>query len=72
MSEANDSVARVLRGIKAEQKLSVRVIVERTGIPTTTVNRMLSGQRDIKITQLFKLAECFGVELADVFRKAAG
>lgn len=57
----NKGIARALRGFKAEAKLPVRVLHDRTNIPTATINRILNGERDIRVTHMAVLAEAMGV-----------
>lgn len=70
MTDHNERIAAALRGFKAEAKLSVRVLFERTGIPTATLNRNLNGEREITVAQMAVLADAMGVTPMHVMRRA--
>ncbi|WP_161805490.1 helix-turn-helix domain-containing protein [Frigoribacterium sp. RIT-PI-h] len=66
----NDRVATALRGFKAEAKLPVRVLHERTNISTATINRILNGELDIRVVHMAALAEALGVTPMQVMQRS--
>jgi transcriptional regulator with XRE-family HTH domain len=68
--DINQALAAELRAAKGAAKLSVRVLVERSGLATATLNRMLNGERDIKVSQLYLLADALGVSPVQLVERA--
>lgn len=68
--DINRAVAAELRAAKGVAKLPVRVLVERTGIPTATLNRLLNGERDIKVSQLYALTDALNVSPVKLVERA--
>lgn len=59
-SPLNLALAAELRGERVALGLTIADLIARTGIPKSTMLRVLSGERDINVTQLAQLAEAMG------------
>lgn len=68
--DINQALAAEIRAAKGAAKLPVRVLVERSGIATATLNRILNGEREIKVTQMYLLADALGVAPAHLIERA--
>jgi len=69
---ANAKIAYVLNRMKWASRKPVRQLVEETGIPTATLNRALSGERDMRMTQFMLLSYAVGSSPAEVIDLAWG
>lgn len=70
-SGLNAAVAAVLRGRKAEERLTNQELAERAGIPVVSVQRYLDAKRPIPVSVLLALAEAMGTTPAHVVDAAA-
>lgn len=68
----NTAVAKVLSEYFEEKDFGEARLVRATGIPRATVRRYLSGERDIRVAELRKIADAFEVPLAVILAKAEG
>jgi DNA-binding Xre family transcriptional regulator len=67
----NAEVAAELRAERARTRVTVREIVERTGISKSAVLNYLNGQRDIPVPALFEICAVLGVDAAEILDRAA-
>lgn len=56
------AVAEQLRMQAARQRMSLRDLAARSGVPYPTVRKSLSGERMIDVEELFKLTAALGVK----------
>lgn len=66
----NAAVAAELRAERARTRLTVREIIERTGISKSSVLNYLNGQRDIPVPALFEICAVLGVDSGDILDRA--
>lgn len=64
---AEVNVARRLAALRAESKLTLREVAERTGLSDAYLNRVERQKTPINIANLEKVAAAFGVSLASFF-----
>lgn len=64
------AVARQIRAERAARGWSQGELVERTGIPKSTLRRLESGERVQDVTQIYKIASVFGLDLPEFFSRA--
>lgn len=60
------SVRAAIESARREAGLSQRDLEERTGISQTTLSRILSGRREVKMTEIIKIAEATGCVVAQL------
>lgn len=61
MDEYNTKIAAILRYLYSESGLSYNQISKLTGLSTSTVFRVINGEREITVSYLEKLCRVFGV-----------
>ena len=66
----NTAVAKILSDIFAAKDFGEARLVRATGIPRATIRRYLSGERDIRVAELRKIADAFEVPLAGILTQA--
>lgn len=68
--EYNASVATVIRSERAIRMMTLRDLSEKTGIATTNLLRIEKGERDIKLTDLWAIADAFEMDAQEMLKKA--
>lgn len=66
----SESLAAVVRGELAAQRITQRMASEGAGIPLTTLHRKLSGRAPFNVVELAALAEILGVSLTEFAQRA--
>jgi transcriptional regulator with XRE-family HTH domain len=69
-SPLNLALAAELRAERVAINMTIEELRERAGITKPTMLRILSGSRDINVTQLAKLAQAMNITAEDLFRRA--
>lgn len=64
------AVAAQLRAERAASGLTIDDLTARTTLGRASVFRYLSGERDIKMSALFELANALGVSVGELIRRA--
>jgi predicted transcriptional regulator len=54
-------MGHTLRHLMAEQSMTWVVLQDRTGMAPSTLNSLLQGKSDCKVSTLYKLADAFDV-----------
>ena len=57
--DMNQAIAKAVSAERAISGMTVRELSEASGIPVSTLMRILSAERDIKINQITQLARAF-------------
>jgi len=70
MDDYKNSVAAQLRAEISAAHMSVSEFVRRSGIPRPTLDRYLSGERDMPLGVLYKASEILGVEPPTILKRA--
>lgn len=65
-----EAVGAVLRGARAEARLTQDEVEEATGIPPISLNRIENAKRDINVERLAKLAELYDMTPHEVMVRA--
>ena len=68
--DMNQAVAKAVSAERAISGMTVRELSEASGIPVSTLMRILSAERDIKINQISQLARAFHTTAADIVWRA--
>lgn len=68
--DMNQAVAKAISAERAISGMTVRELSEASGIPVSTLMRILSAERDIKINQITQLARAFHTMPADLVWRA--
>lgn len=63
-------VAEEIRAEIARQKISVRDLSEMTGIPKSSLARIVDGSRSPRITDAEAISRAVGIKLSDLIRRA--
>ena len=66
----NTAVANILRARKERMGITFDALADASGLPRSTVSRMIYGKRDIKIYALRRLATVLELDVGDVLDKA--
>lgn len=66
----NHAIAKAISAERAIAGMTVRELSEASGIPVSTLMRILSAERDIKINQIAQLARAFHTTPADLVWRA--
>lgn len=66
----NQGIAKAISAERAIAGMTVRELSEASGIPVSTLMRILSAERDIKINQISQLARAFHTTPADLVWRA--
>jgi transcriptional regulator with XRE-family HTH domain len=69
-SVLNTAVAAEIRAERAAKNMTAAQLAKAAGIPIGTLHRVLSGERDINVTQLGKIALAFGTTVEHIMRRA--
>ncbi len=65
------AVAAELRAERAATRMSIRTLSEESGIPEVSLNRYLSGKRDIPGSVLLSLGEALSIDPGVLLDRAA-
>lgn len=68
--DMNHAIAKAISAERAIAGMTVRELSEASDIPVSTLMRILSAERDIKINQIAQLAEAFHTTPADLVWRA--
>lgn len=68
--DMNHAIAKAISAERAIAGMTVRELSEPSGIPVSTLMRILSAERDIKINQIAQLARAFHTTPADLVWRA--
>lgn len=68
--DMNEATAKAIAAERAIAGITVRELAKRSGIPESSLNRVLGAQRDIKVNQIHKLAEVLGVYPHEIIEHA--
>ena len=68
--DMNHGIAKAISAERAIAGMTVRELSEASGIPVSTLMRILSAERDIKINQIAQLARAFHTTPADLVWRA--
>ena len=66
----NKAVAQILRDRKEDMGISFDALADASGLPRTTVARLIYGSRDIKVYALRRLAGVLELNVGDGLDKA--
>lgn len=69
-SAYNKAVAQILRERKEDMGISFDALAEQSGLPRTTVARVIYGSRDIKVYALRRISAVLEVSPTDVLDEA--
>ena len=59
--DMNDAVAKAISAERGATGLTIKELSKKSGIPERTLVRLLKSEREIKVNQLEKLADAFGI-----------
>lgn len=68
--DMNQAVAKAIAAERAISGLTVRQLSAVSGVPISSLMRILSAEREIKVTQLEQLATAFGITPVDIILRA--
>lgn len=68
--DMNHAIAKAISAERVIAGMTVRELSEASGIPVSTLMRILSAERDIKINQIAQLARAFHTTPADLVWRA--
>lgn len=68
--DMNQAVAKAIAAERAIAGLTVRQLSAVSGVPISSLMRILSAEREIKVTQLEQLATAFGITPVDIVLRA--
>ncbi|MEA5645899.1 MAG: helix-turn-helix transcriptional regulator [Cutibacterium granulosum] len=68
--DINEAVAAAIRAQRAVSGHTVRELAERSGVPLSTLMRILGAQRDIKVTQVADIAKVLDVAPCEIVEDA--
>lgn len=68
--DINQATARAISAERAIAGLTVRELSARSGIPVSTLMRILGAEREIKISQIELLAGAFGIYPHEIVEQA--
>ena len=64
--DMNQAVAKAIAAERAISGLTVRQLSAVSGVPVSSLMRILGAEREIKVTQLEQLATAFGITPVDI------
>lgn len=70
MQAYQEAIAEQLRAERAARGLTIEELVARTTLHRSSVIRYLSGERDIKMSALFEMAEALGLTVPVLLLRA--
>lgn len=68
--DINKATAKAIAAERAIAGLTVRELSEKAGIPLSTLMRILGAEREIKVTQVDRLAHAFGIYPHEIIERA--
>ena len=68
--DINEATAKALSAERAASGLTIKELVEKSGIPERTLIRVLKGERDINMLQISKLAPIYGMQPHEIIVEA--
>ena len=68
--DMNQAVAKAVAAERAISGLTVRQLSAVSGVPVSSLMRILGAEREIKVTQLEQLATAFGITPVDIILRA--
>ena len=68
--DINEATAKALQAARAVSGMTYEEIAQRSGVSAPTVYRMFSAKRDIKLPQLYSIAQVMGVTIVDIMQDA--
>lgn len=68
--DMNQAVAKAIAAERAISGLTVRQLSAVSGVPVSSLMRILGAEREIKVTQLEQLATAFGITPVDIILRA--
>lgn len=68
--DINQATAKAIAAERAIADLTVRELSEKSGIPLSTLMRILGAEREIKVTQVDRLAQAFGIYPHEIIERA--
>lgn len=63
-------IARVLSEERLKKGMTLKKLSEKSEIPRRTLDRVMQGERDINVSQLYQLATALGTTINDIADKA--
>ncbi len=63
-------IGKRLRRMREDQGLTLKKVEEQTGIGVSHLSQIENNLRNITVTKLEKLADCYGCEVADFFPRS--
>ncbi|MDF2047110.1 helix-turn-helix transcriptional regulator [Microbacterium sp. Kw_RZR3] len=66
----NKAVAQILRNRKEDMGISFDALAEQSGLPRSTVSRVIYGSRDIKVYALRRITAVLEMSATDVLDEA--
>lgn len=70
MNKINIMIARVLSEERLKKGMTLKKLSEKSEIPRRTLDRVMQGERDINVSQLYQLATALGTTINDIADKA--
>lgn len=68
--DINEATAQAIQAERAIAGLTVRALSERSGIPMSSLMRVLQAERDIKVKQVAELAAAFDIHPHEIVERA--
>lgn len=68
--DINEATAQAIQAERAIAGLTVRALSERSGIPMSSLMRVLQAERDIKVRQVADLAAAFDIHPHEIVERA--
>lgn len=68
--DINEATAKALQAARAVSGLTFDELAKKSGIPRPTVYRMFGAKRDIKLPQLYAVAQAMGVTVVEIMQDA--
>lgn len=63
-------IARVLSEERLKKGMTLKKLSEESEIPRRTLDRIMQGERDINVSQLYQIATALGTTINDIADKA--
>ena len=70
MNRINIMIARVLSEERLKKGMTLKKLSEESEIPRRTLDRVMQGERDINVSQLYQIATALGITINDIADKA--
>jgi transcriptional regulator with XRE-family HTH domain len=59
--DINEATAKAISAERSAAGLTIKELAEKSGVPERTLIRLLKDERDIKVDQIYRLTEVFGI-----------